>query len=203
MYILVLVTNMADTGTIAQEFPMVPHAADLLSSMESTSTFANGPPANSVVVFLAQIQDADLNLAEFSEDNINTSWGHYQFSGGLTSWNNVGGNDMACQLIAAAIKTCKVARHVCFERDVDPASFLSDSYLHELVEVLWTLWKDAGRVSSFYTYFCSLIIFPDCSLCQLCPQHRQPLHSPLCCTGIHSDYALCTYWSHGSPPRCY
>jgi len=51
---------------------------------------------------------------------------------------------MACCLIAASIKTCKVAQHICFEQKITTGSYLSDAYLQNLVKVLWTLWKKVG-----------------------------------------------------------
>jgi hypothetical protein len=120
--------------------------------MQSNPTFTDGPPSDPVVAFLARIQDADPNSPELSEDNTNANWGHYQFSGHvrsvLTAWSSVGGNSMACKLIAAAIKTCKVARHLCYERGIHPISYLSDAYLNEVVERLWTMWKEAGGVGN-------------------------------------------------------
>ena len=70
----------------------------------------------------------------------------------LKSWESAGNTETACRLIAAAVKTCKVARHVCFQQKAGlGTSYLSDAYLQNVIEVLWTLWKDAGGVS--YPHF--------------------------------------------------
>jgi len=129
----------------------------------------NGLPSSTVVAFLDRIRDADPNLGDFSEDDSNANWGHYQFTGGtmtcrsvLTSWSGVGGTDMACRLTAATIKTCKVAWLMCSQRDIVTASYLSDAYLNEIFEHLWTLWKDAGGVSDSSCCFPhSLMVFSE------------------------------------------
>jgi hypothetical protein len=59
----------------------------------------------------------------------------------------------ACRLIAAALKTSKVARFVCSERNISATSYLADAYLNELVEALLmakmvTMENDVG----FYCY---------------------------------------------------
>jgi hypothetical protein len=56
------------------------------------------------------------------------------------------GSSNACNLIAAALKTCKVARHLCFEHNITTTSYLSDIYLENVVSKLWDLWKSAGGV---------------------------------------------------------
>jgi len=62
----------------------------------------------------------------------------------LTSWDDIGNIDTAYKLLAATIRTCKVARHVCFQRGIKATSFLSDAYLANIVERLWELWKTGG-----------------------------------------------------------
>jgi hypothetical protein len=148
---------MAETGILGREYPNVPYWGDLLAGMESAPTMTNGPPSSTVVAFLNRIQDADPNSVDISEDDTNSNWGHQQFMGGamtirsvLSSWSAIGGNDVACRLIAAAIKTCKVARLMCSQRDIVVSSYLSDAYLNELVERLWTLRKDATGVSNYF-----------------------------------------------------
>jgi hypothetical protein len=121
-------------------------------SMQSNPTFADRPPSDPVVALLTRIQDADPNSPELSEDDTDANWGHYQFSGSfrtvLSTWSSVGSNSTARKLIAATIKTCKVAHHLCYERGIHPTSYVSDAYLNELVERLWTLWKEAGGVNN-------------------------------------------------------
>jgi hypothetical protein len=60
----------------------------------------------------------------------------------LIDWQAVGSTSVAFRLIAAAVKTCRVARHLCFKKLIDCSSFLSDNYLELLVEQLWNLVKD-------------------------------------------------------------
>jgi len=142
---------------MAHEFPNIPHAGELLKSMRSHTTFQNGEPSADASAFLSRIQNADPNSPEISEDDTNQCWGHYQFSGAgmtctsvLTSWASVGNTGIARQLIAAAIKTCRVARHLCFQRAIESTSFLSDAYLENIIDILWTLWIDAGGVCVFF-----------------------------------------------------
>ena len=100
--------------------------------------------------FLSRIELADPYASDLSEDDTGASWGHYQFTAGnmmvtsvLQSWDAVGTTEMAHKFIAASIKTCKVARHICFEQGIKTGSYLSDAYLQNLVETLWKLWKQA------------------------------------------------------------
>lgn len=134
----------------------IPFSKDLLDAMEA-SNIEIGPASKSFIVFLSRIDDADPNSSEFSEDDSNACWGHSQFcSGGLTcssvltSWRDVGSVKMACKLIAAAVKTCKVARHVCSCRGIDSGSYLSDAYLQNIIEKLWDLWRAEGWVNLFF-----------------------------------------------------
>lgn len=115
--------------------------------------FSRDQPSMEATAFLDRIQQADPNSPEVEEDDTNESWGHQQFTAGcmtissvLQSWASVGNAETACKLISATIKTCKVARQVCFKRGKAPRSYLSDSYLENLGDRLWTLWQDAGGV---------------------------------------------------------
>ena len=121
--------------------------------MEEDVAFKHGPTPTLTMDFLSRIENADPYVADLSEDDSGPSWGHSQFTSGnmtltsvLQSWESIGSTEMACHLIAASIKTCKVARHICFEQKITTGSYLSDAYLQNLVEVLWTLWKKAGGV---------------------------------------------------------
>ena len=49
------------------------------------------------------------------------------------------------EMIAAAIKTSRVARHLCHSKQLKPTSFLSDIYLSNIVELLWELCKDTEQ----------------------------------------------------------
>src|ERR1700722_8795229 len=175
---------------MSHNFPNIAHAMDLLKSMESHTTFKSGEPSADVVAFLDRIKNADPNSPQFTEDNTNGSWGHYQFTGGnmtctsvLTSWTSIGNTNIACQLIAAAIKTCKVARHLCFEHEVESHSYLGDIYLANVINILWRLWSEAGGVFLLFFGFPSDLIYnfsPIGKAPRKCrPPSRQPLPSQL------------------------
>jgi hypothetical protein len=141
--------------TISQDFPTIPYAVDLLKSMQANASFNSGEPSSDVAAFLDRIERADPNSAELSEDNTNQCWGHYHFTAGsltcttvLTSWRNIGNTNVACKLIAAAIKTAKVARHLCFSGNIQSISYLSDVYLSTVIDLLWSSWKNAGGVGA-------------------------------------------------------
>jgi hypothetical protein len=134
-------------------FPGNQEAIDLLNAMELSPEFKVGKSSDDFTSFLERIKNANPNDPSLSEDNLDASWGHYQFTAGcltcttvLTSWDAIGGCSNACDLIAAALKTCKVARHLCFEHNVEVMSYLSDIYLENVVSKLWDLWKSAGGV---------------------------------------------------------
>lgn len=126
--------------------------------MHSSPDFKSTNPSQEVLDFINRIEKADPNSPDFSADNSNETWGHYQFTGGsltcrsvLKSWDCIGNTETARRLIAAAIKTCKVARHICFHRGVTPTGgYLSDIYLDQTIEIIWSLWKEAGGVRKFY-----------------------------------------------------
>lgn len=122
--------------------------------MEESPEFKAGKPSDDFVAFLVRIKNLDPNKPGLSEDDLDASWGHYQFTRGcltcsavLTTWDTVGGCESACDLIVAALKTCKVAQHLCFEQKIEATSYLSDVYLEHVVSILWDLWKLAGGVS--------------------------------------------------------
>lgn len=80
------------------------------------------------------------------------SWGHHQFNEGslncskvLDSWDSIGSPRNACKLIAAAIKTCRVARHLCRDRNPQP-SYLADNYLQRIVDLMWAHYQEAIKV---------------------------------------------------------
>jgi hypothetical protein len=131
--------------------------------MEASPNFKIGKPSEDALAFLSRIRDANPNGSDLSEDDSDANWGHYQFTAGqltisavLADWDAVGSCQIACELIAAALKTCKVARHLCFERNVSATSYLSDAYLQNIVSKLWDLWQEAGGVSASYSFPLSL-----------------------------------------------
>lgn len=135
---------------------------DTLSNRPSGPALAGaGVPSPDVLSFLARIEGADPNAPGLSEDDIDAGWGHYQFTAAsltvqstLTSPEAVGDTITALRLIAAAIKTCKVAREMCRRHHISPTSFLSDMYLDRVVETLWELVKDIPIRSRVRSFFC-------------------------------------------------
>lgn len=124
---------------------------DLVKSLEDGGCPGPECPSTNVSAFLERIESADPNSPDLSEDDMNGNWGHYQFTAGsmrcatvLQSWDEIG-KATACKLLAAAIKTCKVARFVCFTRGIEVGSYLSDAYLQTLVESLWAARQKATR----------------------------------------------------------
>jgi hypothetical protein len=124
---------------------------DLINLLEDDISAGSEPvqPSVRVAAFLERLESADPNAPDISEDDTNACWGHQQFTAGdmrcqtvLVSWHEIGAL-MACKLVAVAIKTCKVARHICFERGIESASYLSDAYLQNIVELLWSLKEKA------------------------------------------------------------
>ena len=121
--------------------------------MNENSSFQVGAPSDDVVAFLQRAENADPNSPDISEDDNNANWGHYQLSGSTTlsaSWHNIGSTGIACRLIAVLIKTCKVARHLCFVKQINTANFLSDAYLENTINLLWTSWKEALGIPVSY-----------------------------------------------------
>ncbi|KAF8801426.1 hypothetical protein BYT27DRAFT_7115014 [Phlegmacium glaucopus] len=109
--------------------------------MAASPDFKSSTPSDNVATFLNRIEAVDPNSSEIEEDDSNQCWGHWQFTaGGLTitnvirDWACVGGVNMACKLLAATIRTCKVAHHICLEQNITSSSFLSDVYLNNMVE---------------------------------------------------------------------
>ncbi|KAI0039338.1 hypothetical protein FA95DRAFT_1504306 [Auriscalpium vulgare] len=159
-YIKVTPTVNSLLDIMTTEFPSA-DAINLLQSMKLDMSFGTGQASADALAFLARIENADPNDPELSEDDTDSCWGHQQFTAGalslrkvLVSWGSIGSVAMACNLIAAAIKTCRAARHICFVRKQTPTSFLSDAFLQETVELLWALWKEAGAVRVFYIQTC-------------------------------------------------
>ncbi|KAG9223399.1 hypothetical protein PLEOSDRAFT_154688 [Pleurotus ostreatus PC15] len=123
----------------------------LLDAMEHAQTHGgNGFPSNNTAALLARVQGADPSCID-DEDNLFEGWGHWQWTtGSLTittaigSWQDVGNTNIARQLIAAALVTCKAARLLCMEHPKKPCSYISDSYVEQLIETLFDAWKRSG-----------------------------------------------------------
>jgi hypothetical protein len=132
--------------------------------MEVHPNFGAGTMPILMCDFLSRIKNSDPADPNLSEDNTRSSWGHYQFTSGsmriksvIQSWECVGSTAIACKLIAAAIKTCKVARHICFKQNINTTSFLADDYLLILINELCDMWVKAGGVSSTIIFATILI----------------------------------------------
>ena len=145
----------------SSEFPGIKFANELLAKLGLLSPLDSNTttPSSAALAFLTQIEAADPNTPDLSEDDDNEQWGHHQFTGGemsidrvLDNWGAVATTSFARQLLAASVKTCRVARHLCFHRKRTPtASYLSDVYLERVVEKLWELAKDL-TVRRVYIY---------------------------------------------------
>ncbi|KAF6741379.1 hypothetical protein DFP72DRAFT_944887 [Ephemerocybe angulata] len=125
----------------------------LLTAFES-STPGNdavpGKPSTLAAALLEALEDADPNAWDFEaddDDNNNGGWGHYQYTGGgrsiissLATWEDVGSISFAQKLLAAGLRTCKVARYICEQRKRAPlGGYTSDAYLSRLVDHLWSI----------------------------------------------------------------
>ena len=162
--------------------------------MQANPSFKRGATPTPTDEFIARIENADPTAPDISEDDHGSSWGHLQFTGGsmtvtsvLTTWGCVGNTETACRLIAAAIKTCKVARHICFEQNVTTSSYLSDAYLQNSIEVLWKLWNDAGGVCISASYKFSLYLAHSSLLVFHHVQSHRRRHLPHCRLHLHSQ----------------
>ncbi|KAF9522526.1 hypothetical protein CPB83DRAFT_840408 [Crepidotus variabilis] len=135
-----------------KDFPQIGDAQKLLNAMNESPNFQDGTPSKNVIDLITRMETADPNASTVDEDNTNASWGHLLYTGGnliwrnvLTDWEAIGNCATVARLLAAALRTCKIARHLCFERRVDAPSFLSDIYLEQIVEKIWSLWTDASK----------------------------------------------------------
>jgi len=155
-----------------QELPLVHRGIDLLNAMEVHPNFGAGTTPTLTSNFLSRIENSDPADPNLSEDDTGPSWGHYQFASRsmkiksvIQSWECIGSTVIACKLIAATIKTCKVARHICYKQNITATSFLADAYLSNLVNELWDVWVKAGGVS-LTTMFATILIIMLQSPCQ-------------------------------------
>jgi hypothetical protein len=55
----------------------------------------------------------------------------------------VGNVGTAFRLLAAAVKTAKVARQLCFIEGIS-GSCLADAYIQNIIELLWSCWNDVS-----------------------------------------------------------
>lgn len=109
-------------GELSTDFPNMTTIANLFDAMEANPHFTDKPPSTTVVHFIDTLEAADPNSPDLSEDETDAQWGHKQLSGiwkgVLTSWDAIGCCDVATRLLAALLRTCRVARYVCSERRI-------------------------------------------------------------------------------------
>ncbi|KAF9462155.1 hypothetical protein BDZ94DRAFT_1368514 [Collybia nuda] len=132
----------------SQEYGSMKNGPLLISRLATMATTEQNAhePSKEVMDFISHIENADPNSNDLSKDNTNENWGHYQFTAGsqtiasvLISWEAIGNVITACRLIAAGIKTCRVAWYICTKRGVRATSFLSDAYLDCIIDTLTDL----------------------------------------------------------------
>ncbi|KAG2011199.1 hypothetical protein CC2G_011345 [Coprinopsis cinerea AmutBmut pab1-1] len=136
-----------------QHFPSISHSADLIDGLQELSKVVapSSVPREAspqFLKFLERIENANPNDPAIPKDDGNENWGHHQFTAGsltlrstITSWDAVGSAEHAARLLAAAIRTCHAARIICGDRNipVKDDEYLSDAYLDQTVQVLWTV----------------------------------------------------------------
>lgn len=124
----------------------IPHVLDLLEALHRIPTTVEGPMAPEVEEFLFGIEHADPNALGVDEDNTNTSWGHYHFRSGSVrfdtlTWEQVANKQTGYRILAATIKTGRVARHLCFKRKITTHGVIADMYFETIVQNLWKHWE--------------------------------------------------------------
>lgn len=132
----------------------------------------NGIPSADVLHFIDRIEYADPS-AEDNEDNMDLSWGHTQFTSGsltcssvLVSWPAVGNVGTAFRLLAAAVKTAKVARQLCFTKGIsNTGTYLADAYIQNIIELLWTCWNGVSHMHMHSTPLENLLDLIALSFC--------------------------------------
>ena len=146
-------TDPVLAAVLTSQFPSLTNAPSLLRSMNAHPSFMQGKPSANVMTLLEHVQHADPASPDIDEDNINESWGHYQFTAGglspsssLTTWQELGNVAIALELVAAALKTCQDARDMCANAVPPKTSFISDIYLAQVLEHLEKCWVGAGGV---------------------------------------------------------
>jgi hypothetical protein len=141
------ITNPS-TEIITNDFPTIAGALDLLQAMQDATGIEAREPSNDVAALLDQLDRADPDSMDADADDSNESWGHAQFTAGgvtirsaLVDWEAVGGTSTAFKLIAAAVRTCKVARAMCATRGRSATAYLADNYLELLFEQIQRCWE--------------------------------------------------------------
>ncbi|KIL66942.1 hypothetical protein M378DRAFT_159870 [Amanita muscaria Koide BX008] len=141
-------------GIMMSQYPSNDAAIKLLNALCSNPSCGCSAPSNSIIQLISHIESADPNNPELDEDDLGLSWGHAQYKGWSTylrTWQDIGTPETACSLIAAFVKTSKVARYLCQQKniDIEGKTLLSDSYLTELTEKLWQLWQNTMNTNDY------------------------------------------------------
>jgi hypothetical protein len=142
--------------TIAAASDRVLEAFTVGAQMLEANPSLSQPPSPDAQDFLSRLNDTDPNADSFDptdDDNNNIGWGHYQYTAGgkniavsLALWESIGSIEFAQRLLAAAVRTCKVARFLCESRKRTATSFLADAYLSNLVDHIWGILPPSYKV---------------------------------------------------------
>jgi hypothetical protein len=143
-------TDLLDDDFPKEIFGNHDKAIALLQSINAEPASGSSvEPSKHLLDFIEEVEGADL-VDETDEDEKGLNWGHKLFSGRLgnvvKTWKDVANTRTACRLIAAIIKTCKLARHDVLERGINGSSYIADSYLDRTIDILWTGWEAENGV---------------------------------------------------------
>ncbi|TEB20526.1 hypothetical protein FA13DRAFT_1644519, partial [Coprinellus micaceus] len=136
-------TNLKES--LSTEFK-VSHGVELISGLEllQKSDLIQADPSADTLAYLKQLEDAD--MPDLSEDDDNEAWGHYQYrANGLTpvlvlkDWTTIGNTTIAYRLLAASIRTSRVARYLVNVRKRKAQQYTSDAYIDIIVSKLWEI----------------------------------------------------------------
>ncbi|KAM6496548.1 hypothetical protein JOM56_007021 [Amanita muscaria] len=136
------------------DYSHIAAGSKLMDAFELNPTFGNNEMSEDVKGFLCRLETADPNDPSIDDDEKGLAWGHCQFTANpvpwrsvFASWGSIGKPANACLVIAAAMRTCSVARHVYYQgSEASEASFTADMYLQELTELILEVWISADGV---------------------------------------------------------
>ncbi|KAF6748071.1 hypothetical protein DFP72DRAFT_1074738 [Ephemerocybe angulata] len=142
--------------SLSCDHPSIGDAVALMDRLkhiaDNSAKYPPQEPGSTVIEYITRLETADPNSTMYSDDETNLGWGHYQFTGGdmristvVTSWKEIGSVSVAHRLLAASIRTCRVARYICYQRKVsESGGYISNMYLGLLIDALWSSVKDLG-----------------------------------------------------------
>ncbi|KAM6497289.1 hypothetical protein JOM56_007762 [Amanita muscaria] len=136
------------------DYSHIAAGSKLMDAFELNPTFGNNEMSEDVKGFLCRLETADPNDPSIDDDEKGLAWGHCQFTANpvpwrsvFASWGSIRKPANACLVIAAAMRTCSVARHVYYQgSEASEASFTADAYLQELTELILEVWISADGV---------------------------------------------------------